>query len=393
MKYDFETLVNRKHQGSEKWEFMYALKKDVPSDIVPLSVADMEFKNPPEIIEGLKSYLDEVILGYTMPTDDFYNSVISWMKRRHNFEVKKEWIVNTSGVVPAIFNGIRKFSNEGDGVIIMSPVYYPFYDAIRLQNRKIVDCPLIEKDGYYTINYELFDKLSSDKNNKILLFCSPHNPVGRVWKREELNKLKDTIIKNDLILLSDEIHFDIIMPGYEHTVFQTIDEELSNRTITFTSQSKTFNLAGMGLSNIIIKNDELRKIFKKGLEEISHSVFTTLGYKACEIGYNKSEEWLEEFLKVIDRNQKYVNEYFKTHHKDIKANLIEGTYLQWIDFRNLGLDKNELEKFMIKNNLFLDEGYIFGDKGIGFERINLAVPFDVLKSALERLSEGLKKLK
>lgn len=392
MKFDFTTRVNRQGQGSMKWEDMYNKKSDVSEGVVPLSVADMEFHHPDKLIEGLCDHLRTSILGYTGATDSFKESVVNWMKRRHNFEIEKDWIVNTSGIVPAFFNAIREFTNEGDGIIIMSPVYYPFYNAINFQNRKLVDCPLVEKDGYYTIDYDLFDKLS--KENKVLLFCSPHNPVGRVWKEEELKKLAEIIKKNNVFLLSDEIHFDLIMPGYKHTVFQTIDEEIADNMITFTAPSKSFNIAGMGLSNIIIKNDKIREKFVQGLGNTASYPFTAMGFKACEIVYNECEDWLDECVEVINTNQKLVHEFFEKKHPEIKAPLIEGTYLQWMDFRSLGLDYKELEDFMInKAELFLDEGYIFGENGKGYERINLAAPTEVIEEALERLDKALNELK
>lgn len=392
MKFDFTTRVNRQGQGSMKWEDMYNKKSDVSEGVVPLSVADMEFHHPDKLIDGLCDHLRTSILGYTAATDSFKESVVNWMKKRHNFEIEKDWIVNTSGIVPAFFNAIREFTNEGDGIIIMSPVYYPFYNAINFQNRKLVDCPLVEKDGYYTIDYDLFDKLS--KENKVLLFCSPHNPVGRVWKEEELKKLAEIIKKNNVFLLSDEIHFDLIMPGYKHTVFQTIDEEIADNMITFTAPSKSFNIAGMGLSNIIIKNDKIREKFVQGLGNTASYPFTAMGFKACEIVYNECEDWLDECVEVINTNQRLVNEFFEKKHPEIKAPLIEGTYLQWMDFRSLGLDYKELEDFMInKAELFLDEGYIFGENGKGYERINLAAPTEVIKEALERLDKALNELK
>lgn len=392
MKYDFKTRVNREGQGSYKWEDMHMKKANVSRGVVPLSVADMEFQHPKKLIDGLCDHLRSAILGYTGPTDAYMEAVVSWMKRRHNFEIKKDWIVNTAGVVPAFFNAIRQFTNEGDGIIVMSPVYYPFYNAINLQNRKVVDCPLIEKDGYYTINYELFDELS--RKNKVLLFSSPHNPVGRVWKQEELEKLGDIIKKNNVMLLSDEIHFDLIMPGYEHTVFQTIDDEIADNMITFTAPSKSFNIAGMGMSNIIIKNEKIREKFIEGIKEISAAPCTAIGYKACQIVYNECEDWLEECINVIDRNQRLVHEFFEKNYQDIKAPKIEGTYLQWIDFRSLGMDYEKLEDFMInKAELFLDEGYIFGENGRGFERINLAAPTEVIEEALERLAKAIEAIK
>lgn len=392
MKYDFKTVVDRTGQGSLKWDDMYFKKSDVSKGVVPFSIADMEFKHPDKLIDGLCEHLRTIILGYTGETDSFKEAVVNWMKKRHDFEIEKDWIVNTPGVIPAIYTAIDEFTKEGDGVIIMTPVYYPFYNSIQRQNRKVVECPLIEKNGYYTMDYDLFDELS--KENKVLLFCSPHNPVGRVWKEEELKKLGEIIKKNKVLLLSDEIHFDLIMPGYKHTVFQTIDEEVANNSITFTAPSKSFNLAGMGLSNIIIKNDKIRERFVDGLWNNACYVFSAIGYKACEIAYNECEDWLDECIEVIDTNQNIVHEFFKNKHPEIKAPLIEGTYLQWMDFRSLGFNYKELEDFMInKAELFLDEGYVFGAMGEGYERINLAAPTEVIKKALDRLDKALNELK
>lgn len=391
MKYDFTTLIDRKYQGSVKWQDMYAKNPDVGNGVVPLSVADMEFINAPEIREGLKKYIDSTILGYTFANESFYDALISWMKRRHNFHIEKEWVINSAGVVPAFFNAIKTFSKEGEGVIIMPPVYYPFFNAINLQKRKLLACPLINTKGYYTINFDLLDEIAAKKESKILLFCSPHNPVGRVWTKKELSRLAEIVIKHDLLLLSDEIHHDLIMPGYKHIVTQTLSEELAERTITMTAPSKTFNLAGMSLSNTLIKNQKLREEFKKGLDEACGTTYTALGYKSCEIAYNQCEEWLGECIAVINENRKLLHNFFKENFPSIVAPLIEGTYLQWVDFRSLGMNAEELEDFMInKAELFLDEGYIFGSEGKGFERFNLAVPTDVIKRSLERLKTALR---
>lgn len=394
MKYDFITKVNRKHQGSIKWIEMYSKNPNVSEGVIPLSVADMEFKNAPEIIDGLKKYLDENVLGYVMANDEYKQAVCDWMKKRHDFTIEKDWIINTSGVVPAIFHSVNAFTEKGDGVVVMTPVYYPFFKAIKEQGRVIVECPLIEKDGEYIIDYQLFDKLTKDAKNKTLLFCSPHNPVGRVWRKEELKKLGEIILKNNVLVLSDEIHFDLIMSEAKHTVFQTLSEELSQQIITFTAASKTFNLAGMGVSNTIIKNKDLRAKFAKEIGNTFSMPVFPLGYKATEIAYRNCEQWLEECLEVIETNRDILVNFFKEKYPDIKVFKNEGTYLTWVDFRSLNLDKLELEKFMINEaQLFLDEGYIFGTNGEGFERFNLAVPVQVLRESLDRLDKALQKLK
>lgn len=394
MTYDFTARVNRAGSGSLKWEAMYAANPETDPAVVPLSVADMEFKMPPELTTGLKRYLDNAVLGYTGATAAYKTAVRDWMQRRHNWSIETDWIVPGAGVVPAIYNAVRAFTEPGDGVILLTPVYYPFFKAVRLQGRHAAVCPLQERNGYYTIDFEALERLAENPQNKALLFCSPHNPVGRVWKKEELLKIKETVLKHNLWLFSDEIHFDLIMPGYEHTVFQSLGTDLAVRTITFTAPSKTFNIAGLGISNIIIADEGMRRRFTKAQECGAGALFTALSYKACEICYTECGAWLDECLSVIDTNQHVVRQFFETHHPEIKAPLIEGTYLQWLDFRMLGLDYKELERFMIYTaQVFFDEGYIFGEEGRGFERINLAAPTAVITETLERLDAALRTLK
>ena len=389
--YDFETLLSRKGQGSFKWEAMYREVPNLSDDIVPFSVADMELKIAPEIREGLKKYIDEAILGYTGATDKYYEAVISWMKRRHNFDIQKEWIVTSSGVVSALFDSVKAFTEKEDGVIVFTPVYYPFYSAIKLNGRKIVECPLVENEGKYAIDFESFEKLAKEEKNTLLILCSPHNPVGRVWSKEELKKIGEIALENNLKIVSDEIHFDILMEGEKHTVLQTLSEELSEITVTCTAPTKTFNLAGIGISNIIIKNEKMRKKFINEQGRSSAHVFAALGYRACILAYTQAEEWFEKFLQLINKNQKTVNKFFEEKFTELRAPLIQGTYLQWIDFRALGLRGEELKKFMNgKAQLFFSEGYTFGKNGDGFERMNLAVPTHILEKGLERLYKAIK---
>lgn len=393
MKYDFTTLESRKNTGSIKWEQMYEWNPNVADNIVPLSVADMELKPVPEVIEGLKKYLDKVILGYTAAYPSFLNSVISWIEKRHKYRVEKEWIVNTPGVVNAFYAAVNAFTNPGDGVIIFRPVYYPFSMAIEKNNRKIVNCPLIETDGYYTIDFEKLENLAKKGENKLIIFCSPHNPIGRVWKKDELKKLGEIAVKNNTIIVSDEIWCDIIMPGYEHFMMGRLGGEIEDNLILCTAPSKTFNLAGMATSNIIIKNKELRDKYSETLQVMRSASINILGYKACELAYTYGEEWLFELIKLIDTNQKIVKKFFDEKFPKIKARLIEGTYLQWIDFRALNLSNEELENFMhMEAEFFTDEGYIFGDEGSGYERINLAAPTWVIEDSLKRLEKALIKI-
>ena len=390
--YDFTTILDRSNCGSSKWELMKSKCKDIKG-IAPLSVADMEIQTAPEIKECLKKAIDDTVLGYSMATPTYKESIMNWMDRHYNFKFEAKDIVSTSSVVSAFFNAIRVLTEENSGVVIMPPVYPPFFAAAKSNHRTLVECPLIDNNGHYEINFELFDKLTQDPKNKTLLFCSPHNPVGRVWTLEEHKRLGEIIIKNDVLLLSDEIHMDILMPGYKHHVFETVLPELKERTITFTSTSKTFNLAGIALSNIIIPNEKLREKFVQGLQDAAAVPHQTLGFVATECAYNYCEDWYKELLNLIDKNQHTVHDFFKEKFPQIKAPLIEGTYLMWIDFRALNMSCEDLEKFLDdKAKLFVNPGYTFGKEGEGFARINLACPETTIRDALQRLEKALKEI-
>lgn len=391
MKYDFETLVSRKNIGSSKWDLMSKVNPDVKDNIVPFSVADMEFKNSPQIVEGLKKYIDSSIMGYTEATEEYYKAVCNWMERKHDWKIRKEWIAEFSGVVPALYTIIRALTKEDDNVLIMTPVYYPFYKAITTNNRKVINTELVLCKDHYEINFEDFEEKAKLEKTKLLILCNPHNPVGRVWSEEELKKIGEICIENNVVVVSDEIHFDLIMPGFKHTVFANMCEEFANNSVICTAPSKTFNLAGLQTSNIIIPNKKIRdKIISERRTAIGNSGLNIFGYKACEIAYNECEDWLDELIKILAVNKKLVEDFMKENIPEIKVIDLEGTYLQWLDFKSLEKDHKALEKFMqIEAQFFLDEGYIFGDEGKGFERINLACPTRVLKEALERLLEAV----
>lgn len=390
MTYNFTQSKSRKNTGSHKWNQMYGWNSKVSDGILPLSVADMELYNPPEIYQGLIKFIDnKPILGYTGPTDEFLQAVIDWQEKRHNWTIEKEWIVTTTGVVSAFNTAIRAFSNEGDGVIIFRPVYYPFGSTITSNNRKEVNVPLIETEGYYTINFEELEKQAVKAENKILLFCSPHNPVGRVWTKDELERLADIAIKNKLIVVSDEIWYDFVNPSHKHTILHKVNQDLSNLLITCTAASKTFNLAGLATSSIIISNEKLRNKYEDEVKRSHHSAGNIFGFEATKIAYNECEKWLDELLELVYSNQVMVNEFFKEKYPKIKAPVSEGTYLQWLDFRALDMKNKELEKLLHENQFFTDEGYVFGKEGSGFERINVALPQDALRNLLERLVRAL----
>jgi putative C-S lyase len=392
MEYDFTTRVDRRGSGAAKWEEMFRKKPDISPGVVPLSVADMELPDPPEIIQGLKDHLDKTVLGYTMATPEYTQAVIAWMKKRHNWDVKGEWIIQSPGVVPAFFTALRAFTEAGDGVIIQPPVYYPFFMAIEKNDRLLVPNPLIRDDARltYTIDFDDLETKAKEPKNKLLIFCSPHNLVGRVWTQEELRRVSDICLANNVLMISDEIHFDLLMPGVKHTVYATLSKEAEQHCVICTAPSKTFNLAGMQASNIIVPNGELREKLQAEFMKSALFMISNLGLKTCELAYTRCEGWLEAFLLVLKQNYDYVKDYVARHIPQIKVYPLEGTYLLWLDFRALGLEPQALEQFMIHEaEWFTDEGYLFGKEGNGFERINLACPLSVLEEAMDRLKKAL----
>ncbi len=390
MKYDFETLVNRRNTGSHKWEGMYEQIPNAGDDIVPLSVADMELKNPPAIIEGLKKYLDNIILGYTGETENYYKSVTSWMERRHGFSPKKEWFVMTAGVVPAIKEMVGAFTKDGDSVLMLTPVYYPFYSSVEANGRTVLGSELILEGTEYRIDFDDFAEKAARPETTLCILSSPHNPIGRIWTKEELLKLCEICLENNVFIISDEIHFDLIMPGFEHVSMGTFEEKYLNNCAICTAPSKTFNLAGLQTSNIFIPNEEYRNKMTAARGYFSLNIF---GYKACELAYDECEEWLDELLLFLDENRKFVEEFVAEKMPEVKVHRLQGTYLMWLDFRAWGMNEKELEDFMVhKAEAIFDEGYVFGEGGKGFERINIACPKRVLEATLERIYKAKKEL-
>ena len=388
--YDFTTCADRTDVGSFKYLDMYKKNPDLSKDIVPLSVADMEFLNAPEIKEGLKKYIDDSVLGYTGPTDGFYDAVIGWMTRRHDYEIKKEWIILSDGVVPALGDLIRAVTKPKDNIIICSPVYYPFKNSIEANDRVVADVPLISDGASYTLDFEGLEKAASDPATTAIIFCSPHNPVGRVWTRDELLRVYKICEKNKVFIIDDEIHGDLIMPGCEHTVMANIAPGAGKNMAVCTAPSKTFNLAGLQTSSIIIEDEAIRAAFLRSKKQVFRMSPNMLGMEACRIAYTKAQDWLDECIEVISGNAMYMESFFKEHLPDIRVFPLQGTYLLWCDFRSLGMDYKELEEFMVKKALlFTDEGYLFGDNGKGFERFNIACPRHILEAATDRLLNAL----
>lgn len=389
--YDFETVIKRRGVGSGKWDEMS--KYEVGEDVIPFSVADMEFKNAPEITEGLKSYIDSTVLGYAMPTDAYKSAVKGWLSRRHGWDIEKSWIRDMPGVIAAFFTAVKAFTKEGEGVMLMTPVYYPMYFAIQRNNRVLVDNKLKNCGDHYEIDFEDFEAKAKDPNTKLLILCSPHNPTGRVWTREELTKIGKICVENNIIVVSDEIHNDLVMPGYKHTVFASICDEFAQISLTCTAPSKTFNLAGLQTSNVIIPNDKLRETF---FEEVctteGNPKCNILGLEGCRLAYENCGEWLDQVLEIINTNRKVIIDFLAKEFPKIKVYNLEGTYLLWMDFSELGIEYMELAKILREDaSLFFDDGYIFGDQGAGYERWNLACPTKYINEGLERLKTALNK--
>ena len=390
MVYDFETIIDRTSKNSAKWTLMKRITG--LDDLIPLWVADMDFKAPPEVVEALKERAAHPIYGYTVPTEGYHNGLINWMDKRHGWSgVEKDWILYTPGVVAGFSIAIQAYSQPGDKVVIQPPVYYPFKNQILGTGRQVIENPLKIVDGYYEMDFEdLAEKI--DERTKMIILCSPHNPVSRVWKREELEKLVEVCEEKDILIVSDEIHNDLILGEIKHTPTAIISEEAMQRTVTLVAPSKTFNLAGLTNANAIIPNRKLREAFRSQASKGSgHS--NIFGMVAQDAAYNKGEAWLEELLTYLRGNLKYLEGFIAEKIPGLKLYPLEGTYLAWVDCTSLGMNDEELNEFMLKKaKLWLDEGTLFGTGGSMFMRINLACPRSLLKQALESLEKAVNAL-
>ena len=390
MVYDFETIIDRTSKNSVKWTLMKRITG--LDDLIPLWVADMDFTAPPEVVEALKERAAHPIYGYTAPTEGYHNGLINWLDRRHGWSgVEKDWILYTPGVVAGFSIAIQAYSQPGDKVVIQPPVYHPFKRQILSTGRQIVENPLKIIDGYYEMDFEdLAEKI--DDRTKMIILCSPHNPVSRVWKREELEKLVKVCEEKNILIVSDEIHNDLILGEIKHTPTATISEDALQRTVTLVAPSKTFNLAGLTNANAIIPNKKLREAFRSQASKGSgHG--NIFGMVAQDAAYNRGEAWLEELLTYLRGNLKYLEEFIAEKIPGLKLYPLEGTYLAWVDCTSLGMNDEELNEFMLKKaKLWLDEGTMFGTGGSMFMRINIACPRSILKQALENLEKAVNKL-
>lgn len=387
MNYNFDEQVNREHTASVKYDLRKLLFGK--EDVIPMWVADMDFKTPPFIIDAIKKRLNHEILGYTFRAESFNESVATWMHKRHGWNVEKDWICFSPGVVPSFNLAILAYTQPGDKIIVQKPVYFPFFPAIENHNRILVNNPLKLVNGRYEMDFEdLIRKI--DDEVKMILFCSPHNPAGNVWKKEELEKLARVCLEKNILIVSDEIHSDLIFKGNNHIPTASLSNEIGDITITLAAPSKTFNTAGLSTSVLIISNKKLRKQYEKILENVHVGGGNIFGFIALEAAYNHGEEWLFQLMEYLQKNLDFLLEYFKNNIPQIKPVIPEATYMVWLDCREMGLKSYELKKHMIeKAELGLSEGITFGkEEGEGFMRMNFACPRVTLEKALTKLRES-----
>jgi cystathionine beta-lyase len=403
MKYDFSGEVSRKDTNSLKWEFIQDEKDPLhwkhtdecfgENSLLPMWVADMDFPCPDPVVRALIARAEHGIYGYTALTESTYQAIVNWMKRRHGWEIVPGWVCTSPGVVPALNMLVRSFVSAGDRVLIQTPVYYPFFSAIRNNQGKVVANSLTYENGFYRMDFADLEKKAKDPRVKLAILCNPHNPVGRVWNREDLLRFGDICLKNNILIVSDEIHGDLIYKGNVFTPFASIREDFAQHSITCTGPSKTFNLAGLQTSVIIIPNARLRSRFEKTLRSNGLFGIGAFGVVALQAAYDHGEEWLEQVLSYIEDNLRYLEEYVSRYIPKVMVVRPEGTYLVWLDCRKLGLDKWELKRlFLNEAKVYLDEGFIFGRQGEGFERINIACPRSILVEALDRIKNAIDSL-
>lgn len=385
---DFDTVVDRKNTNCLKYDF--AVRRGMPEDVLPLWIADMDFKTSSYVQDALCRQAAHGIFGYGDGREDYFAAVSGWLKRHHGYEVSESWMIKTPGVVFALAAAVKAFTEPGDGVLLQLPVYYPFSEVIEDNGRVTVSNTLVlGEDNKYHIDFEDFERKITEEHIRLFFLCNPHNPVGRVWTAEELVRLGDICCRHHVVVVSDEIHADFAFRG-KHQVFAGLKKEFEEITITCTSPSKTFNLAGLQISNIFIANPEIRKAVQKQIDAAGYSQPNVMGVAACEAAYRDGDEWYEAMFRYVADNIAFTKKYVEENLPGVTMIEHEGTYLVWLDFKGTGLDTEQLENLIIhKAKLWLDSGKIFGESGRGFQRINAACPRAVLAEALGRIKTAL----
>src|SRR6056297_173067 len=389
MHYNFDKIINRDHTASVKFD----LRKEVfgKEDILPMWVADMDFETPDFVIEALKKRLEHPILGYSYRPDSYYRSIINWVKRRHQWIIKKEWISFSPGIVPAINMAIMAYTEPGDKIIVQPPVYHPFFSAINNNNRIQVDNPLKLQNGRYFIDFK--DLKAKLKDAKMILLSNPHNPGGSVWTKEELQTLGELCVENDVLIMADEIHADLVFKPAKYLPMASVSPEIADQTVTFIAPSKTFNMAGLATSSVVTSNNILKEKFDQILDTIHIGMGNIFGTVASEAAYNHGDEWLDELLEYLSQNMDYVEQFITEYIPEIKVIRPEGTYLMWLDCSGLNLNNKDLKDFMIQDaGLGFNDGRMFGTGGGGFMRMNVACPRQTVELALKKLKKAVKQI-
>ena len=385
--YNFDEVIDRKGTNCLKYDF--ALERGYPEGVLPFWVADMDFRTAPPVIEELERRVQHGIFGYTDPGADYRAAVWNWMKTQHDWTPAVGSLTITPGVVFALGMAVQSFTAPGDAVLIQQPVYYPFSSIILGNDRQLVNSPLVLKDGHYEIDFVDFEQKITSKNVKLFLLCNPHNPAGRVYTRDELQKMATICLQHGVTIVADEIHNDFIRKGYEHTVLASLGDDIAQHVVTCTAPSKTFNLAGLQISNIFIENESMRQKFRATIDHAGYSQPNALGMFAAQAAYEKGLPWLEALRDYLEQNYQKTKAFLEKELPKVQLIEPEGTYLLWLDFRAYGLSAKELDDIIVHEaNLWLDSGHIFGKDGEGFERLNIACPWATLQQGLKQLAKA-----
>lgn len=389
-RFDFDTVIDRKNTACLKYDF--AGEYGVPEDTLPFWIADMDFKVADCITDALRDRVEHGIYGYSDTGVSYFRALAGWEKKHFNWDIRPEWLIKTPGVVPAINIAVKALTEENDAVLINQPVYHPFHAAVTQNNRKLINSPLILKDGHYEIDFaDLEEKIKTHNNVKAAVLCSPHNPVGRVWTIEDLHAYAEICRKYNVAVICDEIHADFVFKGHKHIPFASVSEDAADRSVTCTAPSKTFNIAGLQTSNILIPNESIRNKFKAVLDSFGYERPNVMGIIAAEAAYRGGEEWLAAVWEYIENNLAFTKKFLASRLPKMKLIEPEGTYLLWIDCNAYDITDKELEnKLLYDAKLWLDMGSMFGPEGNKFFRFNIACPKSVLEKGLDQLAEAFK---
>ena len=390
MKYNFDEIIDRTGTSCVKWDIREMFFKK--QDVLPMWVADMDFKTPDFIVDAVKQRAEHPVYGYTIRPESYYTSLINWIDKKHRWKIDKDWVIFSPGIVPAVNMAVMAYTKPGDKIIVQPPVYFPFFGAVKDNGRQLVNNQLKLNNGRYDMDFEDLEK-QIDSRTRMVIISNPHNPGGSAWTKEELTRLGEICIKHNLILISDEIHSDLAIPPNKHTVAANLSKEIAGVTVTMMAPSKTFNLAGMASSSVIISNEKLRNDFQIMLDRVHVGMGNLFGMVASEAAYTHGEEWLNQMLIYVKGNIDFMEEYISKNIPKVKMIRPEATYMVWLDFRELAMDNDTLKQFIIeKAGLGLNDGPVFGPGGEGFQRINLACPRAYVEEAMNRLENAIKTL-